>query len=207
MWLGGNPGETTDIGVFGRCEIGAFAARGDRAKPGKPIPGESGGEAMVPIFAPSLGIRGVGGAIGRSDGRGLLGSPGLISGGEANRRSVIGGDTKGDDWPSIAASESGGDRWRICSPPGDNGIMCFGLEGRDRILVTWGWDCPSGLWLCGLCGSGAVFLALSAFSFFDRLRFSRSFMAAISRSLSSSSLVFLLPRSNAGISFTSSMSS
>jgi hypothetical protein len=50
-------------------------------------------------------------------------------------------------------------------------------------------------------------LDLDGFCFFDWLLDSCSFITAASRSRSSSSLVFRLPRSNAGISSTSNMSS
>lgn len=185
----GNPGEAIDSGVLGGKGIGCLGALGESGTaPGKaPIPrGDIGGEFKEAL---SEGFRGNGEPSGLSIGLGLSGRPGLI----------IAGETVPEASLSIPAKEpvlESGDKCRRWASGGAIGIVGRGLAGIESNIPE-----PS----FGVVGLDfGVPLPL----FFERLLNSASFIAAISRSLSSSSLVFRRPRSvNVGISLTSKMSS
>jgi hypothetical protein len=172
--------------VLGGRGIGCLGALGERGTaPGKaPIPrGDIGGEFKDAL---SEGFRGNGEPRGRSIGLGLRGRPGLMRGGEIIPDASL----------SIPASEpvldSVGAKCRERASGGAIG-MVRGLAGMASLKSL---------------ADGVVGLDFDFALFFDRLLISASFIAAISRSLSSSSLVFRRPRSvNEGISSTSNMSS
>jgi hypothetical protein len=184
------------MGVFGGRGIGCLGARGDKGTaPGKaPIPrGDIGGE-FKDEWLDEPGCLGDG--IPRSTGLGLTGRPGLINGGDT----IPLEESDARDALSIPAKEpaleSGGDKCRKCASGGAigtvRGLVGIGSTADEKV--------PS---------LGVVGLDFDPFAlFFDKLLNSASFIAAISRSLSSSSLVFRRPRSvKVGISSTSRMSS
>lgn len=178
----GNPGEAIDSGVLGGRGIGCLGALGESGTvPGKPpIRGDIGGEFKEAL---SEGFRGSGLPSGRSIGLGLTGRPGLIKGGETIPDASLSMPAK------EPVLESGGDRCRVWASGGAIGIV-RGLAGMESLT------------------DGVVGLDFDFPLFFERLLNSASFIAAISRSLSSSSLVFRRPRSvNVGISSTSNISS
>lgn len=138
----------------------------------------------------------LGDAIPRSTGLGLTGRPGLIKGGDAIPLEA----SEAREALSIPAKEpaleSGGDKCRRCAFGGAIGTV-RGLVGIGSVA---GENFPS----LGVVGRDFEPFPL----FFDKLLNSASFIAAASRSLSSSSRVFRRPRSvNVGISSTSRISS
>src|SRR5450756_1930350 len=171
----GNPGEAIDSGVLGGRGIGCLGALGESGTaPGKPPIRGDIGGEFKEAL--SEGFRGSGEPSGRSIGLGLRGRPGLIKGGETIPDASLSMPAK------EPVLESGGDRCRVWASGGAIGIV-RGLVGMESL------------------NDGVVGLELL---FFERLLNSASFTAAISRSLSSSSLVFRRPRSvNVGISSTS----
>lgn len=64
------------MGVLGGKGANCFGAFGERGNPTKPVGGDSGGDT-IDFPVPSRGILGKGEFMGRSPGRGLIGSPGL----------------------------------------------------------------------------------------------------------------------------------
>jgi hypothetical protein len=129
-------------------------------------------------------------------GLGLMGKPGLNNGGDVTP-AFGGGDLEAFNIPAREpAFSSGGERALICASGGEMGIVGRGLKGIG--VVSFGvFDLDFG------------FPFILPFELFlDKLLASASLAAAISRTLSSSSLVFRLPRSgNDGISSTSRISS
>jgi hypothetical protein len=188
----GCPGDAIDIGVLGGRGMGCRGARGESGTlPGNALNprGDKGGEIDELVEPGFLGN----GEVCLSIGLGLTGKPGLNRGGDIGPEEI----SEDLDDASMPASDPAleSDEARK-STGGAIGIVCRGLKGIVSLAEN--------LSSLGVFGVRDFDLML----FFDRLRNSASFIAAISLSLSSSSLVFRRPRSvKAGISSTSKISS
>ena len=164
--------------------------------------GDNGGDVRYP----SRGCRGGGELTGRSLGRGLIGKPGL-KGGRELVAVCSSTDPAEDGGPlNIPAKEACGERW-VCREEGELSGANARIEG-DRDFAGAAGDSS----LSNPLGSESMAdfdldTDFDFFCFFDWLRLSCSCLKINSLSRSSSSRVFFLPRSKAGISSTSFISS